>query len=507
MRTAKAENTRFVVRFETIGCKLNQMESEAAARSFADCGFDCRMGAFNSASPVDTGTVLCVVNTCTVTAKAEQKCRRLIRLLLQKCPAAAVLVTGCYAQLEAKELSAISDRVAVLLGRDKDMLAVLPRFLRETMPCENGAALAEHLRHLCTFSSNQNSVKPAVFTLATDTFLRHSRPSLKIQDGCNCRCTYCRICLARGQSVSLDPNEILERVLQLEKSGHREVVLTGVNLSQYSAPQTLAAAADGKNSVSFAKKHASGKKEVFGIARLLAFLLEHTETLSFRLSSLHPQSITDELCEVLKKDRVRPHFHLSVQSGSDRILSAMGRSYTVHDVTNALRRLRSAKKNPFIACDIIAGFPGETDEDFSATFELCKNGAFSWVHAFSFSPRPGTKAFEMKNTVSPETAKKRVRLLTDLAAAQKRAYIESCIGTKVKAIVEKYRKGDVRAVTENFLHVRIIEQKQGVLRDHSAAGGVNIAAAGGSEVTVCIQAVCEKGLCGEEYEADAVFCR
>ena len=160
--------------------------------------------------------------------------------------------------------------------------------------------------------------------------------------------------------------------------------------------------------------------------------------------------------------------------------------------------MRSAKKNPFIACDIIAGFPGETDEDFSATFELCKNGAFSWVHAFSFSPRPGTKAFEMKNTVSPETAKKRVRLLTDLAAAQKRAYIESCIGTKVKAVVEKYRKGDVRAVTENFLHVRI-EQKQGVLRDHSTAGG--------SEVTVCIQAVCEKGLCGEEYEADAVFCR
>ena len=104
----------------------------------------------------------------------------------------------------------------------------------------------------------------------------------------------------------------------------------------------------------------------------------------------------------------------------------------------------------------------------------------------------------MKNTVSPETAKKRVRLLTDLAAAQKRAYIESCIGTKVKAVVEKYRKGDVRAVTENFLHVRI-EQKQGVLRDHSTAGG--------SEVTVCIQAVCEKGLCGEEYEADAVFCR
>ena len=112
----------------------------------------------------------------------------------------------------------------------------------------------------------------------------------------------------------------------------------------------------------------------------------------------------------------------------------------------------------------------------------------------------------MKNTVSPETAKKRVRLLTDLAAAQKRAYIESCIGTKVKAVVEKYRKGDVRAVTENFLHVRI-EQKQGVLRDHSTAGGVNIAAAGGSEVTVCIQAVCEKGLRGEEYEADAVFCR
>lgn len=484
MRTAKAKNMRFVVRFETIGCKLNQMESEAAARSFADCGFDCRMGGFNSASLVDPKTVLCVVNTCTVTAKAEQKCRRLIRLLLQKCPAAAVLVTGCYAQLEAKELSAMSDRIAVLPGRDKDVLAVLPSFLCKTIPFASDAELAKQLRLLCTFPSNHILVKPAAFTLATDTFLRHSRPSLKIQDGCNCRCTYCRICLARGQSASLEPDEILKRVLQLENAGHREVVLTGVNLSQYCAPKTKA----------------------FGIAHLLNYLLEHSASLSFRLSSLHPQSITDELCEVFKNDRVRPHFHLSVQSGSDRILFAMGRSYTVNDVTNALCRLRSAKKNPFIACDIIAGFPGETDEDFNATFDLCKNGAFSWVHAFPFSPRPGTKAFEMKNVVSPEIAKKRVRLLTDLAEAQKRTYIESCIGTKVKAVVEKYRKGDVRAVTENFLHVRV-EQKQGVLNDHSASGGVNIAAAGGSEVVVLIQDVHEAGLRGEEYEADAVFCR
>ncbi|EPF32445.1 MiaB-like tRNA modifying enzyme [Treponema maltophilum ATCC 51939] len=504
-----------VVRFETLGCKLNQIESEGAARAFADRGFDCRMAGVAASSPVDTDTVLCIVNTCTVTAKAEQKCRRMIRLLLEKYPASAILVTGCYAQLDGSLLLAMDDRIAVLGGKSKDALVKLPAFLtsfidRRTdsqspagIQAENTAqnvsfplALADGLRRLYaqSFEDARESdeagktqrLKPvfaksapapvqtagAAFALSTDTFLQHSRPSLKIQDGCDSRCSYCRICLARGSSVSLDPETVLSRVLQLEKMGHREVVLTGVNLGQYGFS---------------------------GITGLLGFLLDNTKAISLRLSSLHPQIVDEKLCAVLAHERVRPHFHLSVQSGSDAVLSAMKRPYRSQSVYTAVENLRRIKKKPFIACDIIAGFPGETQADFNETLELCRTCEFSWIHAFPFSPRPGTEAFSMKNAVPASEVKNRIRELSNLALAQKKAYIESCVGKDFKAVVEKYRIGQLRAVTENFLHVQI---QNGAREPAPASKYENL---GGQEVFLRIDAVHESGLHGEECEAFASF--
>ena len=481
-----------VVRFETLGCKLNQIESEGAARAFADCGFDCRMAGVAASSEADTNTVLCIVNTCTVTAKAEQKCRRIIRLLLEKYPASAVLVTGCYAQLDGSLLLAMDDRIAVLGGKSKDALVKLPPFLAafirqnaegEAFPL----ALADELRlrYAQSFedarqrgeAGTTQRLKPVekagtAFALSTDTFLQHSRPSLKIQDGCDSRCSYCRICLARGSSVSLDPETVLSRVLQLEKMGHREVVLTGVNLGQYGFS---------------------------GITGLLGFLLDNTSAISLRLSSLHPQIVDQKLCAVLAHERVRPHFHLSVQSGSDAVLSAMKRPYRSQSVYTAVENLRRSKKKPFIACDIIAGFPGETQADFNETLELCRTCEFSWIHAFPFSPRPGTEAFSMKNAVRASEVKNRIRELANLALAQKKAYIESCIGSGFKAVVEKYRIGQLRAVTENFLHVQI---QNGAREPAPASKYENL---GGQEVLLRIDAVHESGLHGEECEAFASF--
>ena len=489
-----------VVRFETLGCKLNQIESEAAARAFADCGFDCRMTGVAASSEADTNTVLCIVNTCTVTAKAEQKCRRIIRLLLEKYPASAVLVTGCYAQLDGSLLLAMDDRIAVLGGKSKDVLVKLPPFLTSFIDrrtdsqspagiqadnAENVSfplALADELRRLYAQSFDEageagttQRLKPvqtagAAFALSTDTFLQHSRPSLKIQDGCDSRCSYCRICLARGSSVSLDPETVLSRVLQLEKMGHREVVLTGVNLGQYGFS---------------------------GITGLLGFLLDNTKAISLRLSSLHPQIVDEKLCAVLAHERVRPHFHLSVQSGSDAVLSAMKRPYRSQSVYTAVEHLRRIKKKPFIACDIIAGFPGETQADFNETLELCRTCGFSWIHAFPFSPRPGTEAFSMKNAVRADEVKNRIHELSNLALAQKKAYIESCIGSGFKAVVEKYRIGQLRAVTENFLHVQIQRSAR-----KPASECENL---GGQEVFLRIDAVHESGLHGEECEAFASF--
>ena len=490
-----------VVRFETLGCKLNQIESEGAARAFADRGFDCRMTGVAASSPVDTDTVLCIVNTCTVTAKAEQKCRRIIRLLLEKYPASAVLVTGCYAQLDGSLLLAMDDRIAVLGGKSKDALVKLPAFLTSFIQqyAENvffPLALADELRlrYAKSFEDARESgevgktqrLKPvfaklapapvekagAAFALSTDTFLQHSRPSLKIQDGCDSRCSYCRICLARGSSVSLNPETVLSRVLQLEKMGHREVVLTGVNLGQYGFS---------------------------GITGLLGFLLDNTKAISLRLSSLHPQIVDEKLCAVLAHERVRPHFHLSVQSGSDAVLSAMKRPYRSQSVYTAVENLRRIKKKPFIACDIIAGFPGETQADFNETLELCRTCEFSWIHAFPFSPRPGTEAFSMKNAVRASEVKNRIHELASLALAQKKAYIESCIGSGFKAVVEKYRIGQLRAVTENFLHVQI---QNGAREPAPASKHENL---GGQEVLLRIDAVHESGLHGEECEAFASF--
>ena len=533
----------FIVHFETLGCRLNQIESESAASFFADAGFVVDMESMTAAAPVPENVVLSIINTCTVTGKAEQKARRLIRLLLRKMPHSCVLVTGCYAELEVEAIQAIDHRVCVLPGSRKDLLADIPLELKAHLDSVFDGAQIEitpflknlvsrlcaekpkptniksrhsendehdeshHVHHGHSAGSEKQlevptqsgaetggrksllaSVKPLknkdlsgftpvaeskdtfispVFRLATDTFFAHSRSSIKIQDGCNCECTYCRIHLARGRAVSLDVAEAVRRVQLLEEAGHQEVVLTGVNLSQY---RGLYQGQDGE--------------EYLNLAGLLQKILENTSSIRIRISSLYPESVDEELCAVISHQRIQPYFHLSVQSGSDAILKAMRRPYRSAQVYRAVELLRQAKDNPFIACDIIAGFPGESDEDFALTQAMCQTCNFAWVHAFPFSPRPGTPAATMKGQVTQSVAGQRVKWLTSFAIQSKCSYISMWKGQVVSAITEhnrQDRKNSIQlhhgteghgedkmemqatngnqqcthAVTENFIHLEL----------------------------------------------------
>ncbi len=471
------------VHFETLGCKLNQVESEGIAKFFTDEGFECTMTPFSAATEQNSQVSVCVVNTCTVTTKSEQKARRIIRLLLTKCPQSIVVVTGCYAQLGEKEIRAIDPRICVLGGQMKGFMTNLPSLVKkygDLIPQEKAEAIQKHFDELKNVKENNIIFHP--FKLETTTFLNHSRASIKIQDGCNCQCTYCAIRLARGKSVSLDAEEVIKRVAEMEKSGQKEVVITTVNIGQYVSTY---------------------KGETVNFARLLKLLLENTSAIAFRISSLYPEIVNEEFAQIVKNPRVRPHFHISIQSGSDDILEKMKRPYKIEKVYSAVKYLRQAKENPFLACDIIAGFPGETEEDFNCTMKMLEDLNFTFVHAFPFSARPNTEAYNMRPMVPNSVAGERVKCLEKFNEVHKGQYISALVGKEIPAVCETVHRRKimkdkiiVHAVSENFIHCQLVFD----------ADDTNIPPAG-KEVMLKIVRPLEKFEVTGESEVLAVLCR
>lgn len=435
---------------ETLGCRLNQIESESIARYFLDKNFSVQMESLSAQSFVEDDVLLCFVNTCAVTQKSEQKARRIIRLLLKKYPNSIIVVTGCYAQLSSSEIEKIDDRIVVIGGQIKSRLSKIPELLEKIL-IENtknqDASSSENCKNQLKEQLIKIQSRPVLkkdfpedsFKLSTTSFLSHSRASLKIQDGCNNNCAFCTIHTARGHSVSLDVQTAINRVKEMEKSGQREIVLTTINIAQYR----------GKNG-----------DEYCNFTQLLKLLLENTKNVNFRISSLYPEIIDDDFCAVVSDKRVRPHFHISVQSGSNKILKLMNRRYLADDVISACTKLRKVKQNPFIACDIITGFPGETSDDFEETMELCKKCDFSWVHAFPFSERPGTEACNLTPKIPQSIIGERAKKLTDWAIQQKINYINSNIGNKFELILESPKSKSTKkfhGMTENFIHCELSE--------------------------------------------------
>ena len=419
---------------QTLGCKLNQLESEAVTSAFLRADFV--LADKSAASPS-----VIVINTCTVTSKADQKARRVIRKALRDYPDSCVIVTGCYAWLNWENLNKLdterSGRLFVLKGKDKKSILELPRYLSDKKDIR---AALKFLRdgEQGTINNekgigNREGGVDGAFYFSPERFSRHTRGFLKIQDGCDKHCTYCRIRLARGVSVSLPAQEALARLRILEQK-HAEAVLTGVNISQYHDEEGAA-----------------------NLGRLLEYLLAGTEKIRLRLSSLAPESINENFARILSNKRIRPHFHLSVQSGSKKILEKMGRAYDSQTTEKAAALLRSVKDDPFLACDIITGFPGETNAEFEETFNLCKKTDFAWIHVFPYSKRPGTPAWSFPGTVQEKEITKRVQILTNLARQGRADYVRRWLGHEVEVLVERGNasKSICRGISENYLKLLI----------------------------------------------------
>jgi threonylcarbamoyladenosine tRNA methylthiotransferase MtaB len=432
----------------TLGCKLNQLETEAITDSFCRNGFFFLPWDSLKKNQHDLGIL--VINTCTVTSMAEQKARRVIRKAMREHPKSCLIVTGCYAQMEKAGLEELEERPLgrffVVPGEAKDRLMDLGGFLSGVAVGKAFSENPDSLRGLIASwldSDADNKTKTAIngaFRFVPEKFFAHSRAFLKIQDGCDRGCAYCRVSLARGKSQSLGANEALKQLQALERRGIAEAVLTGVNISQY-------------------------RDSGMDLSGLLEFLLKGTEKIRLRLSSIEPKSkepepgfFDDAFLRVLADKRIRPHFHLSLQSGSAAILTKMGRPYCPDDIERIVARLRDIRRDPFLACDIIAGFPGETECEFEKTYALMEKLGFAWIHAFPYSKRPGTAAFGFSGDVSGKDAARRVELLTSLARKGRLEYIQRWKGREVEAVVEAGEnspKGMVQAVTENYLKVRV----------------------------------------------------
>lgn len=401
------------VGFHTFGCKLNQFETEALASSFRARGF--------SVVPVNQEADAYVINTCTVTCRADHKARALIRSLARRRPRALLIVTGCSAQMDVEGLSSLAENILVIPQSQKASLLELPAILGRAADEQGG------LRVLGRWPS---VARPDPFALIVRAHNFRTRAYLKVQDGCDSRCSYCRVPLARGSSVSLSPAEAVRRSVDLEGLGYREVVITGVNIASYSS-------------------------EGIDLPRLLHLLLGATCRIRFRLSSLEPECITKALAKVITHHRICPHFHIPVQSGSDSVLGRMGRRSRTNRVCEAVALLRASKMDPYLAADIIVGFPGETETEFAETRTLVEEMSFAALHVFPFSPRPGTRAAVLTPQVQERTRHQRAKELRAIGRMSSSAYTRAWIGRDVEVLLEGGKTSNGWGVSENYLKVDV----------------------------------------------------
>lgn len=401
----------------TLGCRLNQCESEALMDAFIRAGFEKAENAQESD--------LVVVNTCTVTSKAEQKARRMIRLFAKS--AEAVIVTGCYAEMDRSEIERLGDNIHVYGLREKGGLLKLPEHIMASL------ATTEDLNFII-FSFKDEERGPFIFDASS--FSYHSRAYLKIQDGCDNSCSYCRTTIARGPSVSLDADEVVKRAKKIEEEGLHEIMLTGVNLTMYN--------------------HDSG-----GLGELTERLLsELGPDMRIRFSSLEADHVDDRLLSCFKDERIFPHFHLPIQSASNRVLERVNRKYTIEHIEYIISKMREYKDDPFIACDIIAGLPGEDDEAFSLTYDFLERTGFAAMHVFPYSPREGTALWGAADRVEERVRDERAARLRKLSMVLSRRYVSRQIGKECEVIVEKEKGGKLFGTTGNYLKVEIASHSE-----------------------------------------------
>lgn len=395
----------------TLGCRLNQCESEAIADSFSQEGFTI-VGERDQAD-------LYIVNTCTVTSKAEQKARRMIRKFASAAP---TLATGCYAQVNEEELKTLSDNVVVVPLEKKAQLLKLAKHLKASL------VAGFDIKSGCLSFSDG---KASVFDYDAASFSYHSRAYLKVQDGCDNSCAYCRVHIARGKAVSLESSTVVERALALEEAGFSEIMLTGVNLTMYDHTQR-------------------------GLGGLLEDLFASLgPDVRLRLSSLEPDHIDERLLQALADPRIQPHFHIPVQSASNKVLARVDRKYDIEELSAILDRLRQIKDDPFIAADVITGLPGEEAEDFEMSYRYFKDQGFAQMHVFPFSPRPDTPLFKAGDRVPESVRDERAKKLRDLSVELHTEYLMRQSGKQTEVVLQNRKGGYWYGVSGNYIDVQV----------------------------------------------------
>lgn len=406
---------RLRVAFWTLGCRLNQVDTEGIKAAMAE---QIRIQVVDWHETAD----LYILNSCTVTGRADQECRRMARQVKRRHPAARVVVAGCYAQTQPQALAAIPEIDGVVGNTAKENVA---RWLPQLLADDSPLVAVEPFGRRAIFDS------PVV-----ETFSGRSRAFVKIQDGCDLRCTYCLIWQARGPGRSRPVADVMEQLRRLVATGFPETILSGVQLGGYGRdldPRT-------------------------SLPALLDECLARFPELRIRLSSIHPNEVGPELLELFRsRPNLRPHLHISLQSGSSTVLKRMRRPYRAERAWEAIRSAAALSPAFGLGADLIVGFPGETDAEFEETRRMVEELPFSYLHVFRFSPRPGTPAADMEGAVHPETITERGAILRDLAAAKQIAFGESLRGTIREAVVESAsdREGWREATTDNYVSILV----------------------------------------------------
>lgn len=395
------------VALHTLGCKLNYSETSSVGKQFLDRGYEI--------IDFDDSADIYVLNTCTVTESAEKECRQFIRRALRKNPEAFIIVTGCYAQLRPEEIAAIDGVDAVLGSNEKFRLfSILENFNKRELTC-------------ISVTPTENLTEFGI-AHSTDADGR-TRAFLKIQDGCDYTCSFCTIPLARGASRSLAVKNVLDEFKKLLDAGYKEIVLTGVNVGDY------------------------GKNIDTNLFNLLSELVKVEGEFRIRISSIEPNLLTDEIISLTaESEKLCNHFHIPLQSGSPKILKAMQRRYNIEDYKILIHKIKNRLPDAGIGVDVIVGFPGETEEEFIHTHNFLRDLPVSYLHVFTYSERPDTKAISFPGMVDVQERKRRNNILRILSEKKRTQFYYEMIDTKQNVLFENLnRNGLMQGFTSNYI--------------------------------------------------------
>jgi threonylcarbamoyladenosine tRNA methylthiotransferase MtaB len=380
------------VALATLGCKVNQCESAGIAEAVTGRGM--------TLVPFDQSADCYIINTCTVTGRTDYQSRQLIRRALRQNPAAAVFVTGCYAQRAPEEIARIPG--VRLIAGNAEKAGLIERI---------GEAVGGTPRILLGDIRSEGTISP----LGATVFPEHTRAFLKVQDGCNASCTYCIVPAVRGASRSLPPERVADEIAELARTGYREVVLTGIHLGAYGRDLTPPA----------------------DLTSLIRHSIAQRAVERLRLSSIEPREVTPELIALVgSSDLLCRHLHIPLQSGDSGILAAMGRNYDAALFGDLIRGIHAAVPGIAIGCDVMAGFPGESPEAFSNTLHLIEELPLAYLHVFPYSPRPGTPAASMPGQVPEAEKKRRAETLRRAGALKRSTFAAQFIGTELAVLIE-----------------------------------------------------------------------